>query len=79
MISRLRAGADGFSSTELERIHSAFLRFKERLETVDRSMSYGAMNRIRKMEMLTQDPDNPEIHKDELGKARAVDLWLMYV
>ena len=42
VISRLRAGADGFSSTELERIHSAFLRFK--------------------------DPDNPEIHKDELPK-----------
>ena len=67
MISRLRAGADGFSSTELERIHSAFLRFKERLETVDRGHESDQKNGV---EMLTQDPDNPEIHKDELGKAR---------
>eukprot|EP00435_Cladocopium_sp_Y103_P049660 s518_g15.t1 len=42
VISRLRAGAEGFSSTEMERIQSAFQRFK--------------------------DPDNPEIHKDELPK-----------
>ncbi|CAE7234858.1 Cabp1 [Symbiodinium necroappetens] len=42
VISRLRAGADGFSSTEMERINTAFQRFK--------------------------DPDNPEIHKDELPK-----------
>jgi len=27
--------------------------------------------------MLMQDPDNPEIHKDELPKARGEDLWLM--
>ena len=27
--------------------------------------------------MLIQDPDNPEIHKDELPKARGEDLWLM--
>ncbi|CAE7839123.1 CML8 [Symbiodinium sp. CCMP2592] len=42
VISRLRAGADGFSSTEMDRINTAFQRFK--------------------------DPDNPEIHKDELPK-----------
>jgi len=42
VVSRLRAGAEGFSSTEMERINSAFQRFK--------------------------DPDNPEIHKDELPK-----------
>ncbi|CAE7637810.1 CML25, partial [Symbiodinium pilosum] len=42
VISRLRAGAEGFSSTEMERINTAFQRFK--------------------------DPDNPEIHKDELPK-----------
>jgi len=29
VISRLRAGADGFSSTEMERINSAFSRFKD--------------------------------------------------
>ena len=43
VISRLRAGAEGFSKTELERIHSAFQRFKdlERVEMVTLPSFFG--------------------------------------